>query len=1720
MKKIISLLLCAILFVNCIPGHAVYSEDKETEYLVSYSELNDFNDDSVVIGEPVDEPVMASFSSKTETTDVTVSYSDLDISHDEIEIWGEPVDSPDKTDLLPDPGYIYEETHEITTFAVGSTPTVTGLRSTVTSTTVALNGRVTNTGGSSIIFCGFWIRKSTETAIKEYQAPLTPTSFNFLIPNLEPNTTYVARAIARNSGTTPDSGYSPAMTFTTPAATPSVPLNFRATSGNGQVTLVWSAPASNGGSAITRYQVSSNSGASWITAATTTGHTFTGLTNGVSYTFRVRAVNSVGNGSEATVSVTPVGTFPTVTGSRGTLISTSVVLNGIITNTGGTPIVARGFWIHKLGETTNKEVVVLTTTNSFSATITNLEPNTIYEARALARNSGTSSQGAGFSELIVFTTPAAVPSAPQSFRAAPGNGQVILNWSAPSSVGSGSILRYEVSKDSGSTWVTASSMTGHTFTGLTNGVTYVFRVRAVSSYGSGSQATVSVAPVGAVPIVTGTIGSVTSNSVALYGTVTNTGGSSIIASGFVIHKVGVTTSKEWSAPITSNSFSLTIYDLEPNTTYEARAYARNSSTSPSSGYSSLLTFTTPAATLTLSTSTWTPSATQRTTTINVTSNTKWNVSSNQSWLTITNIAPSTQTGNGSFRLDASASDGAQRVATVIVTGGGLTRSLTVTQKAGTFTVTPGPFSFGPDADGKNVTVSSNTTFSVTNSNSWLIITNTTTGFRINCTANTGAGRTGTITVTSGGQSQTITVTQSARLGLSRTSWEPESNADNISITVTTGTTWIATSSASWLTVSNVTLTGFRLNCAENAGNQRTATITVKTTCGTVSKTITVIQKAASNEPFPYISTQYSQELAVKSSKYAMLAYEECIVENGVIRSTKVPKETLPTALFDELEQDGFKADSMKWYNYGDDREHNVCFTLAQKQVSYYGSTRTLIVVVIRGTHYEEWLGNMDTTGDRFVSGMINHYSFYEAMQDVKTQLATYTTNISNPLVLITGHSRGAAVANLLAHNLNSDSNYGLSDVFAYAFATPNNTTQPSASDRNIFNFCFTDDFVPKLPLNNWGFYKHGATSLACAEDAYNSSSTWQFRQEMFQFTQRSANRNPYFNQNATDNVIEHFEKVWESTAQYYNKTTYDEIIGYLPAEDDQIPVTQQVERRTLYRYMRDTIAPAAMGGNVTLSGDVISQTFFPITSYFVMGQVFRTNLFDTHGPFTYYAAMLHGVFPHPNMRTFSMETPRYAPTGIHNPANANQGELMQLRAFAQQEDNLERLGWNLNDISTWHGIYWTEGAENRIQSIDLSYLFVFGQLDLSGFSALTYLDISGNLIYELDLAGCDSLKYFNCFNNALQHLAIPSAEIVECGFNKLLSLNVSGAVNLERLYCNANQLDALNLSRNTVLTELDCAENNLWSLDLSANMELSILRCERNYLDTQEGSDLWTQIQLLESSPTSLVYYTPQKLAEDIRFNATDLAALTQFFNQDDNGSKLGWNISKPETWTGVQWIFANGEYHVLDIMMDNLALTGTLNFSGMEQLTRVSCSNNSLTAINLVGCERLTALFARNAGLHSLSIANTPSLRRLDCEVNYLNIQEIMEEIDRIQNRNDSWVFYGNQKLLCQMTIATPNLTYHATSSMLIFDMVTVTVEGTSPSSVFIEISIVDASQHKTSISSDTIPLNASGMGTYHLGAPPVAIAVVGQSAEIAVYTDSSRSQLITALIVKPLAI
>lgn len=85
---------------------------------------------------------------------------------------------------------------------------------------------------------------------------------------------------------------------------PGPPHSLSASGINGKVRVSWSAPYHNGYREITGYLVSLGS-VNWTDVGRNRSHEFTGLTDGVTYTFYVRATNEIGAGEAASVQGSP-----------------------------------------------------------------------------------------------------------------------------------------------------------------------------------------------------------------------------------------------------------------------------------------------------------------------------------------------------------------------------------------------------------------------------------------------------------------------------------------------------------------------------------------------------------------------------------------------------------------------------------------------------------------------------------------------------------------------------------------------------------------------------------------------------------------------------------------------------------------------------------------------------------------------------------------------------------------------------------------------------------------------------------------------------------------------------------------------------------------------------------------------------------------------------------------------------------------------------------------------------------------------------------------------------------------------------------------------------------------------------------------------------------------------------------------------------------------------
>jgi Fibronectin type III domain len=258
------------------------------------------------------------------------------------------------------------------------------------------------------------------------------------------------------------------------------------------VGLAWIAPADDGGQVVSDYvvQYSVDGGLTWVTfndgVSAATSVTVTGLSSGVTYKFRVAAVNPVGQGAYSDLVSEHPSSVPSVSSLQvASKTDTSVSLGWVGTPNGDdiTDYVIQYSADSGATWTTFNDGVSATQ----STTVQGLTRGTSYVFRVAAINRDGQGGYSISTSAIASTFPSKVVVTIGSHTAV----SVALRWVAPDNGGqvvSDYVVQYSV--DGGLTWVTfndgVSAATSVTVTGLSSGVTYKFRVAAVNPVGQGA----------------------------------------------------------------------------------------------------------------------------------------------------------------------------------------------------------------------------------------------------------------------------------------------------------------------------------------------------------------------------------------------------------------------------------------------------------------------------------------------------------------------------------------------------------------------------------------------------------------------------------------------------------------------------------------------------------------------------------------------------------------------------------------------------------------------------------------------------------------------------------------------------------------------------------------------------------------------------------------------------------------------------------------------------------------------------------------------------------------------------------------------------------------------------------------------------------------------------------------------------------------------------------
>ena len=279
--------------------------------------------------------------------------------------------------------------------------------------------------------------------------------------------------------------------------------------------------------------------------------------------------------------------------------------------------------------------------------------------------------------------------------------------------------------------------------------------------------------------------------------------------------------------------------------------------------------------------------------------------------------------------------------------------------------------------------------------------------------------------------------------------------------------------------------------------------------GRTIKALVPVSLAWDDAWFKGESSTYNHQLATAASVLAAAVYEDTatIPDGCEVDVTNLARFNLKKLGFDEntfdsyyphLESDYTDPDSA-FSDYGIDQVG--CF-VGIKWLD--GGDTPLVAILVRGTTGNiEWVSNFNIADSDVES--TEHEGMDRASQMLCEWLGYYADDIeqrygidlSDAVFLVTGHSRGAGVSNLLAKRLDDGSPAFLKGIgakgrtYCYTFASPNVSRSSAIRDvsayGNIFNIVNPEDTITRLALSEWGYGRYGATCVLPSK-----SLTWSY----------------------------------------------------------------------------------------------------------------------------------------------------------------------------------------------------------------------------------------------------------------------------------------------------------------------------------------------------------------------------------------------------------------------------------------------------------------------------------------------------------------------------------------------------------------------------------------------------------------------------------------------------
>ncbi len=280
--------------------------------------------------------------------------------------------------------------------------------------------------------------------------------------------------------------------------------------------------------------------------------------------------------------------------------------------------------------------------------------------------------------------------------------------------------------------------------------------------------------------------------------------------------------------------------------------------------------------------------------------------------------------------------------------------------------------------------------------------------------------------------------------------------------------------------------------------------------GTVSTNFTILGNKGSID-FDYdlslfnnSAKDYNHELCRLACKFVTVGYDDLTEDESAEAVSGYPWTQY--GLKKVLDEIGFTHQEIQPKA---DRDE-VSYFIASKDVELESGKFNLVVAAFIGSYKKTWFSNFDPYGvDRVCNGGkgyagddekgIIHLGFADARDYVFGKIKSFIERNKSeyPIkILITGHSRGAATANLLGAKVLSAGGFGdgieidTENTYIYGFATPNyaDVKKVDIKDerfKQIYNIVSPEDFVTEVLPKGCGFGKYGTVYSLLGQD--NSS---------------------------------------------------------------------------------------------------------------------------------------------------------------------------------------------------------------------------------------------------------------------------------------------------------------------------------------------------------------------------------------------------------------------------------------------------------------------------------------------------------------------------------------------------------------------------------------------------------------------------------------------------------